>query len=54
MIGIELINKDTGELSYYEVTKLGVQGNRIRVKLKNESIRTFSTKTFILTTKENK
>jgi L-serine deaminase len=54
MIALELVDTQTGELSYYEVNRLGVQGHRVRMQLTNGSLRTISTKRFILTTVKHK
>ena len=54
MIGIELVDTQTGELSYYEASRLGVQGHRVKIRLTNGSLRTISTKRFILTTVKDK
>jgi len=52
---VELVNTETGEISYYKVSKIGVQGYRIRMRLLNGSLRTVSTEKYILTTiQENK
>lgn len=52
---VELVNTETGEISYYKVSKIGVQGHRIRMRLLNGSLRTVSTEKYMLTTiQENK
>ena len=50
MIAVEVVDKESGEISYYEINKLGIQGDRVKMKLTNGAIRTISTKRFILTT----
>tara|TARA_R100001594_G_scaffold146996_1_gene199278 strand:+ start:95 stop:265 length:171 start_codon:yes stop_codon:yes gene_type:complete len=54
MIAIEAIDTQTGELSYYEVNRFGVQGHRVRMQLTNGSLRTISTERFILKTVKHK
>ena len=50
MIGVELIDTETGELSYLEVARLAMKDTKAKMILKNGSKRIVSTKRFILRT----